>query len=389
MKRFTTLVIIVSVLSITLLSCGIFSGLQTAVSTSPNPTPLQETDSSPVWVPPEVDLVNLEGTLIDIYEKVNPGVVSIRVITEEGSGQGSGFVIDKEGHIITNYHVIENYTDLEVAFPSGIKVFGEVLGTDLDSDLAVIKVDVPQEKLHPLTLSDSEQVNVGQTVIAIGNPFGFRGTMTMGIVSGLGRTMQSLHEAPGGGIFSAGDIIQTDAAINPGNSGGPLLNLNGDVIGVNRAIYTNNFTVEGDPVNSGIGFAISVNIARLVAPSLISKGTYDYPYVGITSVDDLSLFEIEELDLHQSSGVYITDVTPDSPADKAGLRGGTHQSEIPGMPIGGDLIIAIDGIDVQTFSDFISHLIKNKTPGDTVTLTILRNEQEIEIELTLGKRPSP
>jgi len=339
-------------------------------------------------MPPPVDLVALQDILVQTYDKVGPGVVSIQALTQEGGGQGSGFVIDKEGHIITNYHVVENITDLEVSFPSGLKVRGEVLGTDLDSDLAVVKVDVAADDLFPLPLGDSDLIKVGQPVIAIGNPFGFEGTMTMGIVSGLSRTIESLHNAPGGGTFSAGDVIQTDAAINPGNSGGPLLNLNGEVIGVNRAIFTTNFNTSGEPVNSGLGFAVSINIVKRVAPALIANGNYDYPYVGILSVNDLSLLAMEALGLPRTQGVYVNQVTPGSPADKAGIIGGSRPTSFSDLLSGGDLITAINGVDVITFSDFIGYLIKNKQPGDTVVLTILRDDQEMQIPITLEKRPS-
>jgi 2-alkenal reductase len=342
-----------------------------------------------VYLAPAADLVVIEDQLVEIYERVNPGVVALRVLSEDGGGSGSGFVIDKDGHILTNYHVIEGITDLEVAFPSGLKTRGEVLGTDLDSDIAVIKVEAPIEELHPLTLSDSDLVKVGQTVIAIGNPFGYSGTMTMGIVSGKGRTMESLHEAPTGGLFSAGDIIQTDAAINPGNSGGPLLNLNGEVIGVNRAIFTTNFSEMGQPSNSGVGFAVSINIVKRVVPSLIANGKYDYPYVGITSISDLSLLEQEALNLPRAVGVYITDVTPGSPAERSGLRGGNRSTDIFGLEAGGDLIIAIDGLEVKSFADFIGYILRNKSPGDSVNLTVLRDGETMDVSLILDKRPNP
>jgi 2-alkenal reductase len=343
---------------------------------------------TPVFIPPAADLVAIQDALVEIYRRVNPGVVALRTLSEDSGSRGSGFVIDDQGHIVTNYHVVEDVTELEVAFASGLKVRGEVLGTDTDSDIAVIHVEVPPEALHPLPLTDSDQVQVGQTVIAIGNPFGFNGTMTMGIVSGLGRAMSSLHEAPTGGTFSSGDIIQTDAAINPGNSGGPLLNLNGEVIGVNRAIFTTQFNDEGQPVNSGIGFAVSINIIKRVVPSLIAEGRYDYPYVGIISVSDLSLLEQEALGLPQATGVYITEVSPSSPADRAGLRAGNSQTDISGLQAGGDLIIAIDGKEIISFADFISYLLRNKSPGDTVIITILRGGREMDVEVTLDKRPT-
>ena len=385
MKRHLYPLIPLSALLLSLIACGFFAG-------TPSPPPVQPTTAArvvvtPVYLPPSADIVGLEDALVQLYEKVNPGVVAVRALTEQGGSRGSGFVVYTNGHIVTNFHVVQDVTDLEVAFPSGLKLRGEIIGTDLDSDLAVIKVDASADELHPLPLSDSSQLRVGQTVIAIGNPFGFNGTMTMGIISGLGRTMSSLREAPTGGVFSAGDIIQTDAAINPGNSGGPLLNLNGEVIGINRAIYTTNFTETGQPLNSGVGFAISVNILKRVVPALIASGKYDYPYVGIGSIDDLSLMHQEALNLPRPTGVYVNEITPGSPADKAGIRSGSRNTDIPGLRAGGDLIIAVDGNEVKTFSEFLSYLFGNKSPGDTVRLTVLRGDERVEIELILDKRP--
>ncbi len=370
------------------LACRVSSAPQEQVVPPLQPTPRVQIIVTPVYLPPAADLVDLQDTLVNIYEEANAGVVALRALGEDGGSRGSGFVIDREGHIVTNYHVVENVRDLEVAFASGLKTRGEILGTDLDSDIAVIHVDVPEEALQPLAWGDSDLVKVGQTVIAIGNPFGFDGTMTMGIISGLARSMSSLHEAPTGGVFSAGDIIQTDAAINPGNSGGPLLNLNGEVIGINRAIFTTQFNDQGQPVNSGLGFAVSANIVKRVVPSLISSGSYDYPYVGIVSLSDLSLLEQEALGLRRATGVYITEVTPDSPADLAGLRAGSQRTNLPGLLAGGDLIVAIDGTEVMSFADFISYLLRNKSPGDTVTLTILREDEPMDVNITLDKRPS-
>lgn len=335
----------------------------------------------------QVDQNERQETLVALYERVMPGVVSIRVITENGGGSGSGFVYDKQGHIITNYHVVQGAKELEVDFPSGYKAFGTVVGTDLDSDLAVLLVKAPESELQPLRLGDSDAIKVGQTVVAIGNPFGLNGTMTTGIISAIGRTLESERSAPDGGFFTAGAIIQTDAAINPGNSGGPLFNLQGEVIGVNRAIRTTNFTLGGEPLNSGIGFAISINIVRRVVPELIRSGKYDYPYVGISSRSDLSLFEIEALKLPRQTGAYIVSVQPNSPAEKAGLRGGSIQTSLPGVLAGGDLIVATDGHPVRGFDDFLSYLIINKSPGDTIVLTIVRDGKEQDVSLVLGKRP--
>jgi 2-alkenal reductase len=282
------------------------------------------TSATPVAIVPESDQssapVNVgapqnQETLVALFQSVNPGVVAIKTVGEQAGSLGSGFVYDTKGNIVTNYHVVEGSTQLEVDFTSGFKTYGTVIGTDLDSDLAVIKVDAPAAELHPLTLGDSDALQVGQTVIAIGNPFGLSSTMTVGIVSALGRTLDSLHSTSGGGFFTAGDIIQTDAAINPGNSGGPLFNLNGEVVGINRAIRTVNSTDTGEPLNSGIGFAVSSNIVKRVAPSLIKVGRYDYPYLGVSSMDELSLPVIEALGLKSQVGAYVTSVVAGGPSD--------------------------------------------------------------------------
>jgi 2-alkenal reductase len=362
-------------------------GLGEAPSSNALPTVPPATISSPVIAPPAPDLITREAALVAIYDRVSPGVVSIQVTAELGSGQGSGFVFDTAGHVVTNFHVVDGYQTLEVDFPTGFKTRGEVIGTDLDSDLAVIELDEIPPNLVVLSLGDSDDLRVGQTVIAIGNPFGFNGTMTVGIVSALGRTLESLREAPGGRFFTAGDIIQTDAAINPGNSGGPLLNLNGELIGVNRAIQTDNFTTTGSPVNSGIGFAIPGNILRRVIPALIERGEYDYPYLGISSLPGIDLQIQEALDLPQATGAYVTEVTAGGPADLAGLRSGSQASALPGLNRGGDLIVAIDGIPVLEFGDMLNYLINNKSPGDSVFLTVLRGDDQLEVEIILSGRP--
>ena len=358
------------------------------------PTAVQIATLAPVPVLPDIPTSpkqnpqEAQDLLVAIYQRVDPGVVAIQVLQDNGSGGlGSGFVFDKQGHIVTNYHVVEGAKELEVDFPSGLKVRGEVIGTDLDSDLAVIKVSAPEDQLQPLPLGDSDQAQIGQTVVAIGNPFGLNGTMTVGIVSAKGRTLDSIREAPGGGAFSAGDIIQTDAAITPGNSGGPLLNLKGEVIGINRAIRTSGTQLGAEPQNSGVGFAISSNIVRRVVPSLIEKGSYDYPYLGLSSRPDLSLLDQEALGLSQAVGAYVMDVVPGGPADKAGLRGGTKDTEITGLQAGGDLIIAVDGRPVRIFGDMLGYLMTAKGPGDQIVVTVLRDGEKKEVTITLGKRP--
>ncbi|HAL16873.1 MAG TPA: hypothetical protein DCP32_09005 [Anaerolineaceae bacterium] len=370
-------------------------GMSSGANSSPTPveeaestgavTPLVPTQAAFVPLTP-LDLGERDVLLTTLYNAVSPGVVSILVTTADGGGVGSGFVY-QTGYVVTNYHVVEGETALEIDFPSGYKARGTVVGSDLDSDLAVIKVDAPDEVFVPLTMGNSDSIAVGQTVVAIGNPFRLSGTMTVGIVSAKGRTLDSLRQSESGNFFTAGDIIQTDASINPGNSGGPLLNLNGEVVGVNRAIRTTGTTATGDPVNSGIGFAISGNIVKRVVPVLIEKGSYDYPYLGITSREDLTLDMIETLGLARQTGAYVTSVASGSPADKAGIIGGVTATSFPGLPFGGDLIIAVDGKPIHTFSEMLSYLIANKSPGDKIEVTVLRGTEEKEVTITLGQRP--
>ena len=381
------ILLVIVVLSLVGLACGTIDDFsfipQTnqTVSIDEEPVQVEEaeaSDSEPV-IYDSTDLVSEEDALIQIYQKVSPGVVSI--VTYHGDqdtliplGSGSGFVIDTDGHIVTNYHVVENATEIQVAFPSGIKTRAEVIGTDTDSDLAVLDVDLPEEDIVPVPLGDSDSLQVGQFVVAIGNPFGLNGTMTIGIVSSLGRTMQSINLSNTGQAFSAGDLIQTDAAINPGNSGGPLLNMKGEVIGVNRAINTFNTNENLEPVNSGIGFAVSVNIVKRVVPSLIADGKYDYPYLGISSWDDIPLEEAERLGLDKAVGALVTSVVPDGPAEAVGLQID-------------DVILAIDGMEVINFSEMLSFLFNNTQPGDVVELTVFRNGETISVDLTVGARP--
>ncbi len=312
-------------------------------------------------------------TLAVLYDSAVRGVVGIRIDSASGLGTGSGFVIDTEGHIVTNFHVIDGARAIEVGFWNGFKTFGEVIGTDLDSDLAVLKVDVPDDMLFPLPLGDSENIRVGEVVVAIGNPFGLGSTMTAGIISAKGRVLSSLNITEDGRLFSAGDLIQTDTAINPGNSGGPLLNTNGEVVGINRAIQTTSTTVNGSPVNSGIGFSISVNILKRVAQSLIEEGEYKYPLLGIGSTSELTLFDQQELNLPQSTGAYVESVSPGGPADDAGVEVG-------------DLITHIDGREILVFGDLLSYLLTQKAPGETVELTIIRGNETLVIPVVLGSR---
>lgn len=354
-----------------------------AVPSQPNPpAPARVISGAPL------SMSQLDAILPDLYDQINPGVVSIVVAGDQGGSLGSGFVFDTLGNIVTNYHVVEGAKDLEVDFASGLKVRATIASTDPDSDLAVIKVDAPAAELKPLKLGDSDQVRVGQQVIAMGNPFGLSGTMTMGIISAKGRTLDSMRQSQGGGFFSSGDIIQTDASINPGNSGGPLINLQGEVIGINRAIRTTGTTATGDPVNSGIGFAVPINIVKRVAPVLISGKKYDYPYLGLSFRSNMSLLDFEALGIKQTYGAYVVDVTAGGPGEKAGIRAAKRTAgDTSGLGTGGDLVIGVDGRPVLVFGDMIGYILENKSPGDKVTLTILRDNETKEVVVTLGKRP--
>ena len=327
-----------------------------------------------------------QEVLVNLYERVSPGVVYIQVTSADGTGEASGFVYDTEGHIVTNYHVVNGADTIEVDFPSGFKAYAQIVGTDLDSDLAVIKVEGPANEFNPLPLGDSNEVKVGQTVVAIGNPFGYSGTMTVGIISAKGRTLPSEHLTSDGTYYTAGDIIQTDAAINPGNSGGPLLNIYGEVIGVNRAIASPISAVGSIATNSGIGFAVPVNIAKRVVPSLIQNGSFDYPFLGIKALSEIDLASQELLALPQATGAYVIEVSPRGPCDQAGIRGGSVATVYPDLPAGGDLIVAVDGQPVMVFGDLLNYVLESKSPGDTIVLTIMRDSQQKEVSVTLGKR---
>lgn len=358
---------VLAVLAFSALACNF--GLATS---GPGPADALGTEGAPIQI--SQDLLSQQEALVSLYEAVSPGVVSINVSSSIGGAQGSGFVYDKDGHIVTNFHVVEDANYIEVSFPTGFTSVGEVIGEDRDSDLAVIKVEAPEAELHPLSLADSEQLLVGQYVVAIGNPFGLSSSMSLGIVSSLGRSLDSMNSTEDGLLFSAGDLIQTDAAINPGNSGGPLLNLSGQVVGVNRAIRTFSSAEDGNALNSGVGFAISSNIIARVVPSLIAEGDYEYPYLGISSRSELSLAEAQELGLETNAGALVTNVVANGPADDAGLRAE-------------DFIIAIDGRPIKDFDEMIAYLFTHKSPGEVATLSVIRGGEQMDIELTLGARP--
>jgi len=370
---------VLSVLMLSMLACQM-----TGLPTLSQPTPVVRIDATPPTLPTPADPAEAESTLEALYLQVMPGVVSIQTSESEGSG----FVFDSDGHVVTNQHVVDGASEVQVSFASGFKAYGTVIGSDVDADIAVIKVDIPADQIHPLAIGDSNSLNVGEQVVAIGNPFGLNGTMTLGIVSGLGRTQVAHVDPETGGSFSTADIIQTDAAINPGNSGGPLFNLQGEVVGVNQSIRTDAFNeVTGNAVNSGVGFSISINLVKRIVPYLIRDGKYEYPYLGISSDPDLNLAEIEALGLNTYTGAYVTNVTPGGPADQAGIRGGNQPTNLERVQAGGDVITAIDGQPVSTFDALLAYLTTNKSPGDTVVLTILRESQTMDVTVTLGARP--
>ena len=316
---------------------------------------------------------DLESTLINLYQQANPAVVYIVV---PSVGSGSGFVYSEDGYIVTNNHVVSGSRSFEVVFANGDRMAAELVGTDVDSDLAVIKVAQLPEGVKPLPLANSDDAQVGQMVVAIGNPFGEQGSMSLGIVSGLGRSLESQRQLGSGSSYSLPDVIQTDAPINPGNSGGPLLNLAGQVVGINSAIASTTGT------NSGVGFAIPVNAVRRIVPSLITDGSYAYPYMGAGFDAEVSLEEQSVYGLTQTQGTYVVSVTPGSPAEKAGLIAAD-----PTTGRGGDLIIAIDGLPIQDFGDMNKYLVFNTSVGQTVELTVLRSGETITLSLTLGERP--
>lgn len=322
---------------------------------------------------PEITGEDLQTALISLYEQANQAVVYVIV---EPLGTGSGFVYSEEGYIVTNNHVVGTLSSFEVVFSNGERRMATLVGTDVDSDLAVIKVDSLPEGVTPLPLAESGNIQVGQFVVAIGNPFGEQGSMSMGIVSGLDRSLPSQRETDLGSTYSLPEVIQTDAPINPGNSGGPLLNLDGEVVGINSAIATTTGT------NSGVGFAIPVAAVARIVPSLIANGEYKYPYLGASFDGELSLEDMSTYGIDRTQGAYVFSVIAGGPADQAGI-----QAADPNTGQGGDLIVALDGVPVNDFSDLNSYLSFNASPGQTIVVTVVRNGEEVDLELVLGARP--
>ncbi len=329
-------------------------------------------------------LTDDEKNNIAIYQKASLSVVNVisTVITRDfflnavpQKGSGSGSIVDNRGHILTNNHVIRDAQKLEVTLVDGSKWPAKLVGTDPDNDLAVIKVDAPAEKLKSLPMGDSRKLQVGQKVLALGNPFGLGLTLTTGIISSLGRTIRSEVGT------TIENVIQTDASINPGNSGGPLLNSEGEMIGVNTAILS------PTGVSVGIGFAIPVNTARRISAELIAKGFVSYPYLGAVLHTILPQFA-KALGLQADKGAMVVEVTPGGPADNAGLKGATKQAQVGNFlhPVGGDIIVQVDKLEVKDAEDLIKYL-RDRKIGDVVMFKIIRDGKVREVKATLQERP--
>ncbi len=320
-------------------------------------------------------------SLIEIFEKSEAGVVRINVQrTDQSNGTsavGSGFVFDKQGHIITNAHVVKNVKKVVVTFLDGRSYNADIVGFDEYTDIGVIKVNAGLSSLQPLPLGDSANLKVGESIAAIGNPFGLSGSMTSGIVSQLGRLL------PSGAGYSIPDVIQTDAAINPGNSGGPLLNMRGEIVGINTAIQstTGEFT--------GVGFAVPSQTLAKIVPNLIENGKYQHPWIGIAGRDiDPDLAKV--LNLNDAVGFLVITVVDNSPAAKAGIHGSNETVEVEGVkyPIGGDIILSVDGQQVRKIDDILIHLQRAKSIGDEMILEVLRDGRTTNITITLDERPN-
>ena len=318
-----------------------------------------------------------EYSLVDIFEKSEESVVQVNVLRGgSDGGMGSGFVYSEEGYIITNQHVVKDAKKVTVTFLDGEAYIGDVIGTDPDLDIAVVKVSPSNTYLQPITIGDSSKLKVGEKIAAIGNPFGLSGSMTSGIVSQIGRLL------PQESGYSIPDVIQTDAAINPGNSGGPLINMKGEVVGINTAIQS----ITGE--FSGIGFAVPSNTVKKIVPVLIEDGEFKHPWMGISGTDvDPELADFREL--KSSKGFLVISVIEGSPAEQAGLIGVTETKEIDGreLAVDGDIVLSIDGKTVRKISDILIHLQREKSIGDEMILSVNRNGEILELTMVLEERP--
>jgi S1-C subfamily serine protease len=375
-----------AIVAIALVACGAPLVGSSTVETAPTATPTVSQET-PVAPNPSAD--GLEAEVEAVYAQASPSVAFItsRIMTYDffmqavpQEGTGSGFVYDNEGHIVTNYHVVENAESVSVTLAGGQTSDATIIGVDPSTDLAVLRIDADSLPA-PLTLADSDGLRVGQFVVALGNPFGLAHTLTVGVVSSLGRIIES----PDGRFI--GEAIQTDAAINPGNSGGPLLNLDGQVIGVNAQI------VSPSQASAGIGFAIPSNAVRRVVPQLIAQGRYPHPWLGVTIMDltaeRATVLRQAGLDVPVDEGIVVMEVTSGSPAAAAGIRGGQREVTVGNARIlwGGDIIVALNGQPVANLQELTVYLESETQVGDTVHVTVIRDGDETDVSLTLAERP--
>jgi 2-alkenal reductase len=367
-------------LALPLLGCGLATAAGAAPASSAREVEERLAPTS-ILVPEAIS--GEDARRARLYARANPAVVNVTVYARhEGQvvplGQGSGFVYDEGGYIVTNDHVVARAEQVEVTFADGTILAAEVVGQDPHSDLAVLQVEALPARVPALPLGDMDELVVGQSVIAIGNPFGFEGTLTEGIISGLGRTIPALTP------FSISQAIQTDAAINPGNSGGPLLNLKGEVIGVNAQIETDG----ASRTSSGVGFAVPVSIVRLVVPELIENGSYEWAWLGVRG-DDVTPALVAAMDLPVKQGAYLAEVLDNGPADSSGLQGAQEIVMVEGrrIPGGGDVVTAVDGQPVRSFDDLLIYIALERSPGQEITLDIIREGRTRMVEVRLEARP--
>jgi 2-alkenal reductase len=389
MKSKTKLMTILLIIPLLIMACSLTLPSASQLENSTNnatveATQAPKTTEKPAEISVPESITNQEAVLEQLYQNVNPSVVNIYIYGKQNDilmpiGAGSGFVYDSKGHILTNAHVVNDSDEIEVIFSDGTREIGQAIGIDYHSDLAIIELDELPDGVQPLKLGNIDNVKVGQSVVAIGDPFGLGGTMTTGIVSALGRTIPALTP------FSIPESIQTDAAINPGNSGGPLLNLNGEVIGVNAQIETGGMSRS----NSGVGFAIPISIVKMVVPELIEKGNYSWSWLGVRG-GNVTPWLVQAMELPVDSGAYMAEIDSTGPAHRAGLKGSTGEKIVDGhkVEVGGDVIIAIDGEPVNSFTDLLVYIAMKTKPNQKIELTIIRDGKEKEITVTLAERPT-
>ncbi len=391
-RKWQRLAVVLALGVVTVGACAALNQTADAGAVAATLLPTVAPVATPAPVLDEVAAANeLEAQVTTVYDNTAPAVVNItsrRTVTDffmrssAQEGTGSGFVWDDRGHIVTNYHVIQNADQVLVTFASGATYEALVVGSDAANDLAVIQVDAGDDLPQALELADSTQLRVGQFVIAIGNPFGLDNTLTLGVISALGRVIESPEQ---NGFI--GEAIQTDAAINPGNSGGPLLDLRGRVVGVNSQI------ISPSGGSAGIGFAVSARTVERVVPALVEQGYYAHPILGVETVDltpsTIRILREAGMNVRVESGVLVISVTRGGPAEKAGVQGAQRQVSLGRyrIPVDGDIIVAVDGLPVSAMEDLTVYLETQTEVGDTVQLTIVRNGSEQQIEVGVAATP--